>query len=88
MIALPSAEEGIAQALSSDKQGLIAVTDPADNPYSGGINDTPEMLRAALAANIPFPCVFAAITDPEIVAQAWMQASARRSARSNSAARR
>ena len=71
MIALPSAEEGIAQALSSSKQGLIAVTDPADNPYSGGINDTPEMLRAALAANIPFPCVFAAITDPEIVAQAW-----------------
>ena len=71
MITLPSAEDAIAQALSSKKPGLIAVTDPGDNPYSGGINDTPEMLCALIAANPQRHVVFASITDPEIVSAAW-----------------
>lgn len=71
MITLPSAEEGIAQALTSTKPGLIAVTDPGDNPYSGGINDTPEMLRALIAAKPERHVVFASITDPDVVAMAW-----------------
>lgn len=71
MISLPSASDGIAQALRSTKPGLIAVTDPADNPYSGGLNDTPEMLRALVAAKPDRHVVFAAFTDPAIVAKAW-----------------
>ena len=71
MISLPSAAVGVARALASNKRGLLAVTDPADNPYSGGINDTPEMFRALVAAKPNRPVVFAAFTDPEIVALAW-----------------
>ena len=71
MISLPSAVAGVAHALSSNKPGLLAVTDPADNPYSGGINDTPEMFRALVAAKPNRPVVFAAFTDPEVVDMAW-----------------
>jgi microcystin degradation protein MlrC len=71
MISLPSAGAGIAHALWSNKPGLLAVTDPADNPYSGGINDTPEMFRALVAAKPNRPVVFAAFTDPEVVDMAW-----------------
>jgi microcystin degradation protein MlrC len=71
MISLPTATAGVAHALTSNKPGLLAVTDPADNPYSGGINDTPEMLRALVAAKPNRPVVFAAFTDREVVDQAW-----------------
>lgn len=71
MISLSSATAGVAHALASNKPGLLAVTDPGDNPYSGGINDTPEMFRALVAAKPNRPVVFAAFTDPEIVALAW-----------------
>ena len=71
MISLPGAVAGVAHALSSNKPGLLAVTDPADNPYSGGINDTPEMFRALVAAKPNRPVVFAAFTDPEVVDMAW-----------------
>jgi microcystin degradation protein MlrC len=71
MISLPTAAVGVARALESNKPGLLAVTDPGDNPYSGGINDTPEMFRALVAANPNRPVVFAAFTDPEIVDKAW-----------------
>jgi microcystin degradation protein MlrC len=70
MISLPRAPEGIARALTSNKPGLLAVTDPGDNPYSGGINDTPDMLRALVAAKPTRHVVFAAITDPDVVAMA------------------
>lgn len=70
MISLPSATDGIVRALTSNKPGLLAITDPGDNPYSGGINDTPEMLRALVAAQPTRHVVFAAITDPEVVAMA------------------
>ena len=71
MISLPSAVAGVARALSSNKPGLLAVTDPGDNPYSGGINDTPEMFRALVAAKPNRPVVFAAFTDPDVVDMAW-----------------
>lgn len=71
MIALPTAAAGVAQALASNKPGLLAVTDPADNPYSGGINDTPELFRALVAAKPNRPVVFAAFTDAEVVDKAW-----------------
>lgn len=71
MISLPTAAAGVARALESNKPGLLAVTDPGDNPYSGGINDTPEMFRALVAANPNRPVVFAAFTDPGVVDKAW-----------------
>lgn len=60
--------EGIRQALQSP--GLVAVTDPADNPLSGGIGDTPELLRALLACSVAEPCVFASLADADLVARA------------------
>lgn len=71
MISLPTATAGVARALSSNKPGLLAVTDPGDNPYSGGINDTPEMFRALVAAKPNRPVVFAAFTDADVVDKAW-----------------
>lgn len=71
MISLPTATAGVARALESNKPGLLAVTDPGDNPYSGGINDTPEMFRSLVAAKPNRPVVFAAFTDPEVVDMAW-----------------
>lgn len=71
MISLPTATAGVARALASNKPGLLAVTDPGDNPYSGGVNDTPEMFRVLVAAKPNRPVVFAAFTDPEVVDLAW-----------------
>jgi microcystin degradation protein MlrC len=71
MISLPTAATGVARALASNKPGLLAVTDPGDNPYSGGINDTPEMFRALVAARPNRPVVFAAFTDGDVVDKAW-----------------
>jgi microcystin degradation protein MlrC len=69
-VTLPSASEGIAQALASAEPGLIAVNDSADNPYSGGASDTPAALAALVAANPRVPCVVASFADPALVAQA------------------
>lgn len=64
-IPLISAAEGIAMALKTP--GLVAVTDPADNPLSGGIGDTPTLLRALLDAGPDFPCVFASLADTAVL---------------------
>lgn len=65
-ITLPSAGEGIAEALRSADRP-VAVIDSGDNPLSGGIADTPDMLRALLAAAPAVPCVFAFFADPALV---------------------
>ena len=39
------------------EDGLVALLDPADNPLSGGIADTPEMLRTLVAARLDVPAV-------------------------------
>ena len=69
-VRLPTPEEAIAAVLSSPVSGLVAVTDPADNPLSGGACDTPGLLRALLSARVGVPCVFASIADPGVVAAA------------------
>jgi microcystin degradation protein MlrC len=69
-VRLPTPEEAIATALSTRASGLVAVTDPADNPLSGGACDTPGLLRALLAARVEVPCVFASIADPDAVTAA------------------
>ena len=66
-VCLPSPAEAVALALSSEKPGLIAITDPADNPLSGGSGDTPMLVRALLSARPNVPSLFASFADPGIV---------------------
>jgi microcystin degradation protein MlrC len=67
---LPTAAEGIAKALASPGNGPVAVVDPADNPLSGGIGDTPALFRAVLDAKPKVPTVFGFFFDPALVARA------------------
>ena len=69
-VRLPTPEEAIAQALATISPGLVAITDPADNPLSGGGGDTPGLLRALLDARVEVPAVFASFADPAAVAAA------------------
>lgn len=64
--------EGLRRALAAPA-GLVAVTDPADNPYSGGAADTPALFKALLAqrpASRSVPTVFAYFADAGVVAAA------------------
>jgi len=67
---LPTPGQAVAQALASTDPGLIAITDAADNPLSGGANDTPGLFRALLAAQPRVPTLFASFADPGAVAAA------------------
>jgi len=71
-VSLPTPQEGLALAVGAARSGggLVAVTDPGDNPLSGGVCDTPELFRALLAAQIDLPCVFASFADPDAVRRA------------------
>lgn len=68
-VTLPDPATALAQALAGPP-GLVALLDPADNPLSGGIADTPEMLRTLVAAQLDVPAVFAFLHDPASVAAA------------------
>lgn len=68
-VALPDPETALDQALAAP-HGLVALLDPADNPLSGGIADTPELLRTLVAARLDVPAVFAFLHDPASVAAA------------------
>jgi microcystin degradation protein MlrC len=70
IVTLPSAAEGIAQALVTAGNGPVAVVDPADNPLSGGIGDTPTLFRALLDAKPKVPTVFGFFFDPELAMRA------------------
>jgi microcystin degradation protein MlrC len=69
-VTLPSPSDAIARALAVAAPGLVAVTDAADNPYSGGANDTPGLLPALLAAAPTVPCVVASFADAALVGRA------------------
>jgi microcystin degradation protein MlrC len=68
-VTLPSPAEGIAAALARAGGKPAAVADPADNPLSGGIGDTPALFRALLDAKPKVPCVFGFFFDPALVMQ-------------------
>ena len=71
-VTLPTPQEGLAQAVEAARAGgLVAVTDPGDNPLSGGVCDTPELFRALLDAQIDLSCVFASFADPDAVRRAY-----------------
>jgi microcystin degradation protein MlrC len=69
-VSLPDPAQAIRQALAAPP-GLVAVTDPADNPLSGGAADTPGLLCALLEARVAAPAVFAFFADAGTVAQAF-----------------
>lgn len=66
---LPDAEEGLRQGLSvmASKGGLVAVTDPGDNPLSGGACDTPGLFAALLQTGTTMSCLFASFADADSV---------------------
>jgi microcystin degradation protein MlrC len=69
-VLLPSPAEGIARALATPGTKPAAVVDPADNPLSGGIGDTPALFRALLEAKPTVPTVFGFFFDPTLVLRA------------------
>ncbi|WP_431280556.1 M81 family metallopeptidase [Humitalea sp. 24SJ18S-53] len=68
-VTLPGPTEGLAMALAAPG-GLVALLDPADNPLSGGIADTPGLLALLMEAGPPVETVFAFLHDPDAVAEA------------------
>jgi microcystin degradation protein MlrC len=68
-VTLPTPDAALATALAAPP-GLVALLDPADNPLSGGVADTPGLLRALVAAGPPVPTVFAFLHAPAAVALA------------------
>lgn len=67
---LAAPRAAIAQALAAPRNSLFAIVEPADNPMSGGIGDTPALFRALFEARPAEPCVFAFFCDPGLVARA------------------
>lgn len=68
-VALPDPAEGMRRALASAGAGPAIVLDPADNPLSGGIGDTPALFRALLDAKRPPRTAFGFFWDPPLVAE-------------------
>ncbi|MFZ5789225.1 MAG: M81 family metallopeptidase [Pseudomonadota bacterium] len=76
-IRLPGPAEALSMA-AAEGSGTVALLDPADNPLSGGIGDTPGLLRALLEAQAPVPALFAFFWDPGLVARAHREGLAAR----------
>lgn len=68
-VALPDPAEGLRRALEAKGTGPAIVLDPADNPLSGGIGDTPGLLRALLETARPARTAFGFFWDPPLVAE-------------------
>ncbi|MSQ73004.1 MAG: M81 family peptidase [Betaproteobacteria bacterium] len=68
-VTLPGPHQAMQQALAAGS-GLVAITDAADNPLSGGTADTPGLFRALLDARVQVPAVFAFFADGDIVSMA------------------
>lgn len=67
---LPAAADAVRDALDGSGDGTVAVLEPADNPMSGGIGDTPGLLRALVEARPGVPSLFAFFCDPALLARA------------------
>lgn len=67
-VSIPGPNQALSEALRAPA-GLVAVTDPADNPLSGGAADTPGLFRALLDAHPAENAVFAFFADPEVAAR-------------------
>ncbi len=67
---MPAAVDAVRDALESHDDGTIAILEPADNPMSGGIGDTPALFRALVEAGPDVPCLFAFFCDPALLERA------------------
>ncbi|HVI91280.1 MAG TPA: M81 family metallopeptidase, partial [Dongiaceae bacterium] len=74
-ITLPDPRAGLLEAIKTHGDKPVAVIDPADNPLSGGIGDTPELFRALLDLRPNVPTVFGFFWDPDLVARCWQAGS-------------
>jgi microcystin degradation protein MlrC len=70
---LPDPAEGLRRALASTGTGPAIVLDPADNPLSGGIGDTPALFSALLETTRPARTAFGFFWDPPLVAECHRQ---------------
>jgi microcystin degradation protein MlrC len=68
-IRLPRPLDGLRQAMKTEGEGPAIVLDPADNPLSGGIGDTPALFQAMLEVDPPARSLFAFFWDPPLVAE-------------------
>ena len=68
-VTLPDPAEGLRHALAATGAGPAIVLDPADNPLSGGIGDTPALFRALLEIARPARTAFGFFWDPQLVAE-------------------
>lgn len=69
---LPDPTQAIVQALQAiaGGAGKVAIADAGDNPLSGGIADTPELLRALVAAAPSVSVLVAYYCDAQLAARA------------------
>jgi microcystin degradation protein MlrC len=67
---MPTAEDAVRDALDSRDDGTVAIVEPADNPMSGGIGDTPALFRALVEAGPDVPSLFAFFCDPALLERA------------------
>jgi microcystin degradation protein MlrC len=66
-VRLPAPRAVLRELREGGMPGRVAILEPADNVYSGGVGDTPELLRAVLEEAPDIPSVFAFFWDPELV---------------------
>jgi microcystin degradation protein MlrC len=64
---MPVAESTVRNLAQNPPAGLTAIVEPADNPMSGGIGDTPALFRALVEARPEVPGLFAFFCDPPLV---------------------
>jgi microcystin degradation protein MlrC len=67
---MQAAADAVRDALDHRDAGTVAILEPADNPMSGGIGDTPGLFRALVAAGPDVPSLFAFFCDPELLDRA------------------
>jgi len=67
---MPVAADAVRNALASSDDGTVAIVEPADNPMSGGIGDTPGLFRALVDARPRAPSLFAFFCDPALLERA------------------
>jgi microcystin degradation protein MlrC len=65
--AMPPVDATVRDLAQNPPAGLTAIVEPADNPMSGGIGDTPALFRALVEARPEVPSLFAFFSDPPLV---------------------
>ncbi|MBE9552185.1 MAG: M81 family metallopeptidase [Proteobacteria bacterium] len=64
---MPAADSAVRAIVQNPPGGLTAIVEPADNPMSGGIGDTPALFRALIEARPEVPSLFAFFCDPPLL---------------------